>query len=88
AGSRRSALERLSGAIPVVCFDNPSGADLPYVGNDNAQSMAAIVQYLCLSGEPPIFLEIPHLTENAGERPESSRATMARAGHTPLVIAC
>jgi DNA-binding LacI/PurR family transcriptional regulator len=88
AGSRRSALERLSGAIPVVCFDNPAGADLPYVGNDNAQSMAAIVQYLCRSGEPPIFLEIPHLTENAGERQESYRATMAREGHTPLVIDC
>lgn len=80
AGSRRSALERLRDAIPVVCFDNPADADLPYVGNDNAQSMAAIVQYLCRSGEPPIFLEIPHMTENAGERQAGYRATMARKG--------
>ncbi|MBY3181595.1 LacI family DNA-binding transcriptional regulator [Rhizobium sp. 25PS6] len=88
AGSRRSALERLRDAIPVVCFDNPADADLPYVGNDNAQSMAAIVQYLCRSGEPPIFLEIPHMTENAGERQAGYRATMAREGHSPLVIDC
>jgi DNA-binding LacI/PurR family transcriptional regulator len=88
AGSRRSALERLTDSIPVVCFDSPASIDLPFVGNDNAQSIAAIVQYLCRSGEPPIFLEVPHLTENAGERQASYRATMIREGHSPLVIDC
>ncbi|WP_087002030.1 LacI family DNA-binding transcriptional regulator [Rhizobium sullae] len=88
SGSRRSALERLTDAIPVVCFDNPASADLPFVGNDNSQSVAEIVQYLCRSGEPPIFLDVPHLTENAGERQESYRAAMIKEGHSPLVIDC
>ncbi|WP_377293728.1 LacI family DNA-binding transcriptional regulator [Rhizobium sp. SG2393] len=88
AHSRRSALERLRDAIPVVCFDGPAIYDLPFVGNDNQQSVAAIVTYLCRSGEPPVFLDIPHLVENAGERPDSYRATMIAEGHAPIVIDC
>ncbi|MCF3642058.1 LacI family transcriptional regulator [Rhizobium sp. TRM95111] len=87
-GSRRSALERLTDAIPVVCFDSPSAFDLPFVGNDNAQSVAAIVQYLCRSGEAPVFLDVPHMLENAEERTASYRATMVREGHSPLVVDC
>lgn len=87
-GSRRSALERLTDAIPVVCFDSPAMFDLPFVGNDNAQSVAAIVQYLCRSGEPPIFLDVPHMLANTNERTESYRATMIREGHSPEVIDC
>lgn len=87
-GSRRSALARLTDAIPVVCFDSPSAFDLPFVGNDNAQSVAAIVQYLCRSGEPPVFLDVPHMMANTNERTESYRATMRREGHEPLVIEC
>lgn len=86
--SHRSALERLTSAIPVVCFDSPASFDLPYVGNDNAQSVAAIVQYLCRSGEPPVFLEIPRVTENSGERQDSYRKTMIKECHVPLVIDC
>ena len=47
-GSHPSVLHRLTDAIPVVCFDTPASIDLPYVGNDNAQSVAAMVQYLSL----------------------------------------
>lgn len=86
--SRKFALERLKDAIPVVCFDSPSRFNLPFVGNDNAQSVAAIVQYLCRSGEPPVFLDVPHLVENTSERTESYCATMVREGHAPLVVAC
>ncbi|MGR6430028.1 LacI family DNA-binding transcriptional regulator [Rhizobium sp. PAMB 3174] len=88
ASSKRGALERLKDAIPVVCFDSPSSFNLPFVGNDNAQSVAAIVQYLCRSGEPPIFLDVPHMMENTNERTESYRSTMIREGHTPLVVPC
>ncbi|PYE43414.1 DNA-binding LacI/PurR family transcriptional regulator [Rhizobium sp. PP-F2F-G20b] len=88
AGSRASTLQRLTDTIPVVCFDSPASFDLPYVGNDNAQSVAAMVQYLCRSGEPPVFLEIPQVNENSGERQDSYRATMLKEGHEPLVIDC
>lgn len=87
-GSKASTLQRLTDTIPVVCFDSPASIDLPYVGNDNAQSVAAMVQYLCRSGEPPVFFEVPHVNENSGERQDSYRATMVKEGHTPLVIAC
>jgi DNA-binding LacI/PurR family transcriptional regulator len=88
AKSHPSAVERLTDKIPVVCFDTPASADLPYVGNDNAQSVAAIVQYLCRSGEPPVFLDVPHVTETSGERQDSYRATMIKEGHSPLIINC
>jgi DNA-binding LacI/PurR family transcriptional regulator len=88
ARSQPSVIERLTDAIPVVCFDTPARIDLPFVGNDNAQSVAAIVQYLCRSGEPPVFLEIPRVVENSGERQESYRAMMLKEGHAPLVIDC
>lgn len=88
ASSRRSTMNRLSEGIPVVCFDSPATVDLPFVGNDNAQSVSAIVQYLCRSGEPPVFMDIPQILVNTSERTESYRATMMREGHAPLVIAC
>lgn len=88
AQSQPSALPRLTDAIPVVCFDTPASIDLPYVGNDNVQSVAAMVQYLCRSGEPPVFLEVPRVNENSGERQNSYRATMLKEGHSPLVIDC
>lgn len=88
ANSRRSTMDRLSGGFPVVCFDSPATTDLPFVGNDNAQSVSAIVQYLCRSGEPPVFMDIPQILVNTSERTESYRATMIKEGHAPLVIAC
>lgn len=87
-GPRRSPLERLIEAIPVVCFDNPAGVPLPFVGSNNAQSMTAMVQYLCRSGEPPVFFAAPAMTENNAERQASYVAAMMHEGHAPLVIAC
>jgi len=86
--TRRSSLERLIEAIPVVCFDNQAGFALPHVGSDNIQSVAAMVQYLCRSGEPPVFFDVPPMTSNSGERQKSYEASMLREGHTPLVIEC
>jgi DNA-binding LacI/PurR family transcriptional regulator len=88
AQTRPSAYERLTATIPVVCFDSSAGDDLPFVGNDNAQSMAAMVQYLCRSGEPPVFFEIPYVNGNSGERQQAYEATMLKEGHRPLVVSC
>jgi DNA-binding LacI/PurR family transcriptional regulator len=84
--ARRSPLERLTPAIPVVCFDNPASFPLPFVGSNNAQSLAAMVQYLCGSGEPPIFLAVPELTDNLAQRQDSYRKAMISQGHEPLII--
>lgn len=85
-GTRRSPLERLVPAIPVVCFDNPASFPLPFVGSNNEQSMAAMVQYLCRSGEPPVFLAVPGMTDNLVERQSSYTKAMIKEGHSPLVI--
>lgn len=86
--SRRGTFERLISSIPVVCFDSAAKADLPFVGNDNAQSIEVIVQYLCRSGEPPVFFDIPYVNSNSGERRESYISTMNKEGHAPLVVEC
>ena len=83
-----SVFNRLIDAIPVVCFDAPASVDLPFVGNDNAQSMSAMVQYLCRSGEPPVLLSAPVVNDSSGERESSYRAAMVKEGHSPLVIDC
>lgn len=86
--SHRGTFERLTSAIPVVCFDSIAKPNLPFVGNNNAQSIEVIVQYLCRSGEPPVFFDIPQVNDNSGERRESYIATMNKEGHTPLVVEC
>lgn len=84
--SQPAVFERLTNAIPVVCFDSKAKIDLPFVGNDNAQSVAVIVQYLCRSGEPPVYFDIPHVNDNSGERRRSYEAAMLAEGHAPLVV--
>lgn len=86
--SRPDVFERLTDSVPVVCFDSPAKVNLPFVGNNNAQSVEVIVQYLCRSGEPPVFFDIPHVNANSGERQESYEAAMRKEGHAPLVISC
>jgi DNA-binding LacI/PurR family transcriptional regulator len=86
--SRAGVYERLSDAIPMVCFDSPARDDLPFVGNDNAQSVAAMVRYLCRSGEPPVFFEIPYVNSNSGERQQSYEQTMRKEGHEPQMLHC
>lgn len=84
----RQGFVRLTDAIPVVCFDSQIGTDLPFVGNNNHQSVSVIVEYLCRSGEPPVFFDIPHVNHNSAERLQSYIATMQALGHEPVAIAC
>lgn len=60
--------------FPIVFADSRpahpiAGAD--FVGTDNAQSIAAIVDYLCRTGDAPIFLGMPDLNSNASEREQA-----------------
>lgn len=83
---RSSALSRLMDSVPVVCFDSSANDSLSSVGNDNDQSMAAMVRYLCRSGEEPIFMDIPQVSRNAGERNDSYCTAMTKEGFSPLII--
>lgn len=78
--------ERLGQAIPIVYFDTYIEGDTPFIGNNNSQSVATIVDYLCRSGEPPAFFDIPHVNHNSGERLASYVRTMETLGHEPVVF--
>jgi DNA-binding LacI/PurR family transcriptional regulator len=79
-------IEQLSGEVPVVFLDSRTSDKIPFAGTDNAQSIALIVDYLCRSGEPPCFLEMPRVNQNATERKDAYLATMKRLGFEPAVI--
>jgi len=60
--------------FPIVFTDSRpahpiAGSD--FVGTDNVQSVAAIVEYLCRTGDSPIFLGMPDLNSNALEREQA-----------------
>ena len=80
-------IEQLSGEVPVVFLDSRTSDRIPFAGTDNAQSISLMVDYLCRSGEPPCFLEMPRVNQNAAERKEAYLATMKRLGFEPAVIA-
>lgn len=65
-------------ALPIV------GAD--FVGTDNAQSIAAIVDYLCRTGDAPVFLGMPDLNSNASEREQAYVSKMNELSFVPRFV--
>ncbi|TPK76772.1 LacI family transcriptional regulator [Mesorhizobium sp. B2-4-18] len=84
--SEPGVFERMSEDIPIVYFDTYIEGDTPFVGNDNHQSTSTIVDYLCRSGEPPVYVDIPHVNHNSGERLQSYIDAMQAAGLEPTVL--
>jgi DNA-binding LacI/PurR family transcriptional regulator len=78
--------EKLGQSLPIVYFDTYLEGPWPFIGNNNTQSIAMIVDYLCRSGEAPAYLDIPHINLNSPERLASYIATMEAAGFEPRVI--
>lgn len=85
--SDRQRIDQLGSEVPLVFLDSRIGSRAPFVGTDNRQSISLIVDYLCRSGEPPCFVEMPKVNQNAGERREAYAAAMKRLGHEPAVLA-
>ncbi|KUP90681.1 LacI family DNA-binding transcriptional regulator [Tritonibacter horizontis] len=83
-----AAAERFCAEVPTVLFDNSIG-DLgeAFFGLDNPQSVGIMVEYLCQTGEPPVFFEMKTPTNpNAYKRRNSYIETMERLGQTPQLI--
>jgi DNA-binding LacI/PurR family transcriptional regulator len=75
--------------LPIVFADSHPVGDLDcadFVGTDNDQSVASLVEYLCRADEPPYFLGMPPLNTNAFERRESYAKKMRALGHEPKFI--
>ncbi|MFN3253382.1 LacI family DNA-binding transcriptional regulator [Roseibium album] len=75
--------------FPIVFTDSRPAVEIQgsdFVGTDNAQSIAAIVDYLCRTGEPPVFLSMPRVNSNAIERQDAYQAKMHELGYEPRFI--
>lgn len=84
--SDHRTLEKLTQTMPIVYFDTYLEGGTPFVGNNNSQSVSTIVDYLCRSGDAPVYFDIPHVNHNSPERLSSYVATMQRLGHEPVII--
>ena len=71
SGSGSDEITKASGDFPIVFIDSqptefPANTD--FVGTDNANSIGLIVDYLCRTGDAPVYLSMPTLNANAVER--------------------
>lgn len=86
---RRSDLEsvrRFAREVPTVVFDSNVDVGQAFVGSNNVQSIDLIVDYLCRTGEPPCFLEMPPINPNANKRREAYILSMEKLGHDPKIV--
>ncbi len=66
--SHQQTLSELGTTIPLVYVDSPLDEISSFVGTNNRQSFRLIVDYLCRSGEPPCYLGMPPVNNNARRR--------------------
>ena len=88
---RASLVERVAvfaDEVPTVLFDaNLEEVGEAFFGSDNSQSISLIVEYLCRSGEPPVFFEMKTpINPNAYKRRTAYIDAMNRLGHEPQLI--
>lgn len=79
-------VERFTEEVPTVVFDSNLEVGKAFVGNDNVQSIKLIVDYLCRTGEPPCFFEMPPVNPNANKRRDTYVQSMEELGHRPQVV--
>ena len=85
--SNRAHIETFCKEVPTVLFDsNIEGVGLAFIGSDNFQSVPLMVDYLCRTGEPPCFFEMPPVNPNANKRRDAYTQAMERLGHTPQIV--
>lgn len=86
--SNRDALDAFCREVPTVNFDcNVDGLGEAFIGHNNEQATALMVEYLVRTGEPPIFFEMKKPPNpNANKRRIAYQGTMERLGFSPEVI--
>lgn len=80
------AMRKFTRDVPTVVFDSNLVVGEAFVGSDNFQSINLMVEYLCETGEPPCFLEMPPVNPNARKRRQAYTQSMERLGHEPQII--
>ncbi|MEM9551021.1 MAG: LacI family DNA-binding transcriptional regulator [Pseudomonadota bacterium] len=87
--SSTDAFETAREDFPIVFTDSRPAAHVEgadFVGTDNRQSIAYIVEYLCRTGDAPVFLGMPRLNSNAVERENAYLEKMHALGFNPRLI--
>lgn len=86
--SDKAAIEKFCADIPTVLFDSSiPDAGANFIGSDNPQFAALMVEYLCRTGEPPCFFEMAKPSNpNANKRRQGYLDAMERLGHEPTII--
>ena len=79
-------IRKFAADVPTVAFDSNQDIGQAFVGSDNFQSIALIVEYLCQTGEAPCFFEMPPVNPNATKRRAAYIQAMERIGKTPEII--
>lgn len=79
-------IKQFAASVPTVIFDNTPVEGQVFVGTNNFQTVSMIVDYLCRTGQPPCFLEMPAVNNNAQERRVSYVLAMEKLGFEPLVV--
>lgn len=85
-GSSARTFERLRAAMPLVFVDahlRDALSGIPFVGPDNRQSIALFLDYLCRSGDAPLFLGMPRLNSNATDREAAYLVEMEKRAFRP-----
>jgi DNA-binding LacI/PurR family transcriptional regulator len=81
--SHQARLKSLAREVPLIFVDAPLDEDGPFVGTDNHQTIPLITEYLCRSGQPPTYLEMPRTNRNSSDRRAAYTETMVRLGLEP-----
>lgn len=85
--SDRQVVEDFCADVPTVLFDSDiAEVGEAFIGSDSFQSIPLIVEYLCRTGEPPCFFEMPPVNPNANKRRQAYIQAMEALGHSPEVI--
>jgi DNA-binding LacI/PurR family transcriptional regulator len=80
------SVQQFTEEVPTVVIDSNVNVGAAFVGSNNRQSIGLMVDYLCRTGEPPCFFEMPPVNPNANKRRDAYVQSMERLGHQPKVI--
>lgn len=80
------SVKRFADEVPTVVFDSNVDVGRAFVGSNNVQSIGLIVDYLCRTGEPPCFFEMPPINPNANRRRDAYIRSMEALGHDPKLV--
>ncbi|MEE4189078.1 MAG: LacI family DNA-binding transcriptional regulator, partial [Roseobacter sp.] len=86
--SRRDEVEAFCRDVPTVVFDcDIESVGDAFYGSNKTQSIGVIVEYLCRTGEPPAFFEMPNAPNpNAGKLHIAYEEKMLALGKTPVFL--